>query len=183
MAPRRPGADRCGQGTRADYASHSTRRRRLQLVDADGRLYNGDELLYLLVADRLAQGCVPGAVGTLMTNMRWRSPWANATSNRARKVGDRYVLEELVSRAGSSGEDRAPAGAGQAHHRRRHLSALLALQAASAPAIDRRVVESVTLFPQTLINVRLRRHRLESEQGVSAAQAEVTRELGTAGAC
>ena len=43
---------------------------RLQMVDATGRLYNGDELLYVLVADRLAQGHgVPGAVGTLMTNM------------------------------------------------------------------------------------------------------------------
>ena len=29
---------------------------RLQLVDAGGRLYNGDELLYVMVADRLAQG-------------------------------------------------------------------------------------------------------------------------------
>mgnify|MGYP000346626030 CR=1 FL=1 len=37
---------------------------RLQLVDAQGRLYNGDELLYVMVADRLAQGQrVPGAVG------------------------------------------------------------------------------------------------------------------------
>src|SRR5690349_19605804 len=43
---------------------------RLQLVDKAGRLYNGDELLYLMVDDRLAQGLpVPGAVGTLMTNM------------------------------------------------------------------------------------------------------------------
>ena len=37
---------------------------RLQLVDSTGRLYNGDELLYLIVADRLAQGLpVQGAVG------------------------------------------------------------------------------------------------------------------------
>ena len=43
---------------------------RLQLVDADGRLYNGDELLYLMVADRIARDeDVPGCVGTLMTNM------------------------------------------------------------------------------------------------------------------
>ena len=28
---------------------------RLQLVDADGRLYNGDELLYLMAADRLEE--------------------------------------------------------------------------------------------------------------------------------
>ncbi|MBC8057000.1 MAG: phosphoglucosamine mutase, partial [Rhizobiales bacterium] len=43
---------------------------RLQLVDKSGRLYNRDELLYLMAADRLAQGLpVPGAVGTLMSNM------------------------------------------------------------------------------------------------------------------
>ena len=39
---------------------------RLQLVDAAGRLYNGDELLYLMVTDRLAQGLpVPGCSRTL----------------------------------------------------------------------------------------------------------------------
>jgi len=43
---------------------------RLQLVDADGRLYNGDELLYLMVDDRLSRDeHVPGVVGTLMTNL------------------------------------------------------------------------------------------------------------------
>ena len=43
---------------------------RLQIVDAGGRLYNGDELLYLMVQERLSRGEeVPGAVGTLMTNM------------------------------------------------------------------------------------------------------------------
>src|SRR6185312_12912031 len=42
---------------------------RLQLVDASGRLYAGDELLYVMVTDRLRQGQpVPGVVGTLMTN-------------------------------------------------------------------------------------------------------------------
>jgi phosphomannomutase len=43
---------------------------RLQLVDASGRLFNGDELLYLMVDDRLRQGeKIQGVVGTLMTNM------------------------------------------------------------------------------------------------------------------
>ena len=43
---------------------------RLQMVDAQGRLYNGDELLYVMAADRLAlRQPVPGVVGTLMTNM------------------------------------------------------------------------------------------------------------------
>ena len=73
---------------------------RLQLVDAQGRLYNGDELLYVLVADRLAQGeKVPGAVGTLMTNMAVELALQSRGVDFVRaKVGDRYVLEELVCR-------------------------------------------------------------------------------------
>src|SRR3989344_123627 len=43
---------------------------RLQIVDATGRLYNGDELLYLMASDRMGRDeHVPGVVGTLMTNM------------------------------------------------------------------------------------------------------------------
>src|ERR1700743_2011006 len=43
---------------------------RLEVVDSTGRLFNGDELLYVLVKDRIAtEGKVEGAVGTLMTNM------------------------------------------------------------------------------------------------------------------
>ena len=70
---------------------------RLQVVDAQGRLYNGDELLYVMVKDRLDRGqSLGGVVGTLMTNM------AVETALKARgvafvraRVGDRYVLEEL----------------------------------------------------------------------------------------
>jgi phosphomannomutase len=50
-----------------------------QLVDAEGRLFNGDEILYLMVKERLSRvvfqpatserSVVPGVVGTLMTNM------------------------------------------------------------------------------------------------------------------
>ena len=41
---------------------------RLQVVDAAGRLFNGDEVLYLMAAERLARiEPVPGVVGTLMT--------------------------------------------------------------------------------------------------------------------
>ncbi|MBY0235967.1 MAG: phosphoglucosamine mutase, partial [Burkholderiaceae bacterium] len=73
---------------------------RLQLVDAEGRLYNGDELLYVMVADRLGQGLrVPGAVGTLMTNMAVELAIKALDVDFVRaKVGDRYVLEELAAR-------------------------------------------------------------------------------------
>jgi phosphoglucosamine mutase len=42
---------------------------RLVMVDRHGVIYDGDQLLYLMVLDRLAVGPVAGAVGTLMTNM------------------------------------------------------------------------------------------------------------------
>ena len=73
---------------------------RLQMVDAQGRLFNGDELLYVMAADRIAQRSqVPGVVGTLMTNMAVELALARIGIDLVRaKVGDRYVLEELSSR-------------------------------------------------------------------------------------
>jgi phosphoglucosamine mutase len=85
---------------------------RLQLVDAAGRLYNGDELLYLMVTDRLAQGLpVPGAVGTLMTNMAVEVALRRRGVAFVRaKVGDRYVLEELTARGWQLGGAAGAAG-------------------------------------------------------------------------
>ena len=65
-----------------------------------GRLYNGDELLYLMAIDRLDRGeRVPGVVGTLMTNMAVEVALkARGVEFVRAKVGDRYVLEELEKR-------------------------------------------------------------------------------------
>jgi phosphoglucosamine mutase len=73
---------------------------RLQIVDAQGRLFNGDELLYVMAVDRLAQQeAVPGVVGTLMTNIAVEQALARRGVKLVRaKVGDRYVLEELSAR-------------------------------------------------------------------------------------
>ena len=70
---------------------------RLQMVDATGRLFNGDELLYLIASDRIARDIdVPGVVGTLMTNMAVEVAFKKKGVKFVRaKVGDRYVLEEL----------------------------------------------------------------------------------------
>ena len=64
---------------------------RLQLVDSDGRLFNGDEVLFLMVNERLARGeKVPGAVGTLMTNMAVEiALQAKGVEFIRAKVGDR----------------------------------------------------------------------------------------------
>jgi phosphoglucosamine mutase len=134
---------------------------RLQMVDAQGRLFNGDELLYVMAADRIAQrSAVPGVVGTLMTNMAVEQALGRIGIGLVRaKVGDRYVLEELTARGWqlggeSSGHllalDRHTTGDGI-------VSALQIMQAVrrSGRALEH-LLEGVTLFPQTLINVRLR---------------------------
>jgi len=160
---------------------------RLQLVDANGRLYNGDELLYLIVADRLAQGLsVPGAVGTLMTNMAVEVALRQRGVEFVRaKVGDRYVLEELVARGWQLGGE----GSGHLLALDKHttgdgiVSSLLVLQAVSrAGRTLAELLEGVTLFPQTLINVRLAPGiEWQANAALAAARAEVTRELGDAG--
>lgn len=69
---------------------------RLQMVDASGRLYNGDELLYAIVRGRMARAPVEGVVGTLMTNFGFEKEMSRLGIGFERaKVGDRYVLEGM----------------------------------------------------------------------------------------
>ena len=134
---------------------------RLQLVDAQGRLYNGDELLYLMADDRLGRDeHVPGVVGTLMTNMAVEVALKSRGVQFVRaKVGDRYVLEELEKHKWLLGGE----GSGHLLALDKHttgdglISALQVLQAVqrSGKTLAQLLAE-ITLFPQTLINVRLR---------------------------
>jgi phosphoglucosamine mutase len=134
---------------------------RLQLVDAQGRLYNGDELLYLMVDERLNRGeVVPGVVGTLMTNMAVQLALeARGVQFIRAKVGDRYVLEALEAQQWIMGGE----GSGHLLALDKHttgdglVSALQVLQACvrSGKTMAELLAE-VQLFPQTLINVRLR---------------------------
>jgi phosphoglucosamine mutase len=160
---------------------------RLQLVDSAGRLYNGDELLYVMVADRLAQGQrVPGAVGTLMTNMAVEVALKARDIEFVRaKVGDRYVLEELAARGWLLGGE----GSGHLLALDKHttgdgiVSALQVLQAISRSGKSlAELLAPVTLFPQVLINVKLRPGQdWKAAAGLAAMQAEVERELGDHG--
>ena len=164
---------------------------RLQLVDATGRLFNGDELLYVMVVDRLARGeAVTGVVGTQMTNMAVEVALRGLGVELVRaKVGDRYVLEELSARGWLLGGE----GSGHLLALDKHttgdgiVSALQVLQAVRASA-GRTLVQMlapVTLFPQVLINVRVAAgsdHRsnarlLEAKAGVEAELADAGRVL------
>jgi phosphoglucosamine mutase len=133
---------------------------RVQLVDRNGRLFNGDELLYLMVAERLDQGQkVLGAVGTLMTNMAVELALKQRGVEFVRaKVGDRYVLEELEKRGWLLGGE----GSGHLLCLDKHttgdglISALQVLTAVTRSGKSlSQLLEGVRLFPQTLINVRL----------------------------
>lgn len=160
---------------------------RLQMVDSTGRCYDGDELLYAVVADRLARGqAVPGVVGTLMTNMAIEQALRGRNVPLVRaKVGDRYILEELLARGWQLGGensghllvlDRHTTGDGI-------VSALQVLQAVrrsglSLPAL----LDGVQLFPQVMINVRLAvRSDWQKNATLVAEKARVELELGTDG--
>ena len=133
---------------------------RLQLVDSEGRLFNGDELLYLIADERLGRDeHVPGVVGTLMTNMAVEVALkARGVAFVRAKVGDRYVLEELEKNKWILGGE----GSGHLLALDKHttgdglISALQVLQACvRAEKTMAELLDGVTLFPQTLINVRL----------------------------
>ncbi len=160
---------------------------RLQLVDASGRLFNGDELLYAMVIDRMSRGeAVRGVVGTLMTNMAVELALRKLGVEMVRaKVGDRYVLEELSVRGWQLGGE----GSGHLLALDKHttgdgiVSALQVLQATrSSGRTLAQILAPVTLFPQVLINVRVAAgsdHR--NNANLVQAQADIERELADSG--
>ena len=160
---------------------------RLQMVDADGRLFNGDEVLFLMVNERLARGeKVPGTVGTLMTNMAVEVALKKKGVEFVRaKVGDRYVLEELDKRGWLLGGE----GSGHLLALDKHttgdglISALQVLQACvrSGKTIAQ-LLSEVVLFPQTLINVRLKPGQdWQSSKPLAEMTKTVENELGDTG--
>ncbi len=159
---------------------------RLIMCDAAGRTYDGDELLFVLVNDRLRVGPVAGVVGTLMTNYAFEQAMnrCGVPFERA-KVGDRYVLEQLQSRGWLFGGENSG-----------HLLALdchstgdgtiSALQVLAAVVRTGKTLSELTseltLLPQKMINVRVKRNfDWQSHGGLAAARADAEKELGEHG--
>jgi len=159
---------------------------RLLMVDAAGRIYNGDELLYVIVGDRLRAGPVAGAAGTQMTNFALEQAFARMRVEFARaKVGDRYVLEMMKERGWLFGGE----GSGHLLCLDCHSTGDATISALQVLAAIRRTGESLAelcagleLYPQELINVRVAgdfdwvRHA-----GLASARREVEAELGGEG--
>ncbi|MGZ5205827.1 MAG: phosphoglucosamine mutase [Caldimonas sp.] len=160
---------------------------RVQVADASGRLYNGDELLYVMACDRLEQGAaLPGVVGTLMTNLGVELALRERGVEVVRAaVGDRYVLEELLRRGWLLGGE----GSGHLLALDRHttgdgiVSALMVLQAAVRSGRTlAELLAGVRLYPQTLINVRLKPGEdWQASRALAERRVEVDRELGATG--
>jgi len=134
---------------------------RVVIADADGRTYNGDELLYVIVRDRIANGGrVAGVVGTLMTNLAFEKRLADLSVPFERaKVGDRYVLELLERKGWQLGGE----GSGHLLCLDKHTTGDGIVSSLQVLAAMRRAGKSLAeltadlkLLPQTLVNVRVR---------------------------
>lgn len=132
---------------------------RLQMVDQSGRLFNGDELLYILAKDRLEQGkAMGGVVGTLMTNLAIEVAIKNLGLGFERaKVGDRYVLELLQAKQWVIGGE----GSGHLLCLDQHSTGdgtIAALQVLAAMQQKQQslneLLDGITIYPQVLINVK-----------------------------
>ncbi|MGD2139116.1 MAG: phosphoglucosamine mutase [Burkholderiales bacterium] len=156
---------------------------RVVMVGADGEVYDGDQLLYVIAAFRHGAGwLVGGVVGTLMTNFGMERALASLGIPFLRaKVGDRYVLERLQENSWQLGGensghliclDRHTTGDGI-------VSALQVLHAVRA--LDRplsELVKPVALYPQVLVNVKVPRgFDFATSAAVTHAVQELERSL------
>jgi phosphoglucosamine mutase len=151
---------------------------RLMMADAEGRIYDGDQLVYVIARHRIQSGYMKGGVvGTLMTNLGMEHALGriNIPFERA-KVGDRYVLERLHANGWmlggeSSGHilclDKHTTGDGI-------VSALQVLRALreSGEALETMTAD-LAIYPQVMINVRVAKgFKLGAVPAVSASVAE-----------
>ncbi|MDX1593681.1 MAG: phosphoglucosamine mutase [Gammaproteobacteria bacterium] len=160
---------------------------RVLMVTAEGSVVDGDQLLYAVACDRLAQGALTGGVvGTVMSNLGLEAgleacgvPFARA------KVGDRYVLEQLHKRGWRLG------GESSGHlicldHTTTGDGIVAALQVLAALVRQERalseLVAGMAVYPQQMRNVRVGdgQHPLE-HPSVAAAVAAAEAELGPHG--
>jgi phosphoglucosamine mutase len=159
---------------------------RLMMVDANGRIYNGDELLYVMAKDRMATMPIKGVAGTLMTNMALEVAFRKMGVEFGRaKVGDRYVLEMMQERGWLLGGE----GSGHLLCLDRHttgdgiVSALQVLSALKRSGMTlAQCTEDIALYPQTLINVKVPAgFDWQKNPAVVEEKSAVEKELGDRG--
>ena len=135
---------------------------RLLMVDAAGRLYDGDQLLYAIAAHRAARKDKPaGVAGTLMTNLAFENAMRRLGVPFARaRVGDRYVLELMREQRWQLGGENS----GHIICLDKHTTGdgiVSALQVLRAVRESGRALAELTadlvMYPQVLVNVEVPR--------------------------
>ena len=160
---------------------------RVAMADRDGRIYHGDELLYVIAIDAKRRGALRGGVvGTQMSNLGFEQALAREGIPLERaKVGDRYVLERMVERGWTCGGensghliclDRHTTGAGI-------VAALAVLRALiEGKQTLAQATAPVAMFPQALVNVPIRRGwDWQGSDAVKRSREQAVEALGDTG--
>lgn len=161
---------------------------RVVMVDHRGRILDGDDLLFIIVTDKLQHGSFRGGVvGTTMSNMGLeRSLKQNGIEFIRASVGDRYVNSELIQRQWYLGGE--PSG----HVVCREMTTtgdgiITALQILAAMRHQNKALADMTTglekYPQVLLNVRVSAHHDVSLENAVIQEAvhSVENELGSKG--
>lgn len=160
---------------------------RLIMVDQQGKVVDGDEILFMIARDQKQRGVLKGGVvGTLMSNLGLELAMQEMDIPFFRaKVGDRYVMEALAERDWMLG------GETSGHMLCRNVTTtgdgiVSALQAVAAMLTHdqplHELKQGMTKCPQTMINVRLTdRKDVSAHPDVQAAVADAEAELAGRG--
>jgi phosphoglucosamine mutase len=132
---------------------------RVVMCDAQGALYDGDQLLYAIVKHRAGAGRVAGVAGTLMTNLALEQAFQRLGIAFARaRVGDRYVLELMRAKGWLLGGENS----GHLICLDRHTTGdgiVSALQVLAALRQSGQSLSALTsdlaMYPQVLVNVQV----------------------------
>jgi len=130
---------------------------RIVLVDENGKLIDGDGILYVLATQ--GQMPVTGVAGTLMSNMGLELALQAAGIDFVRaKVGDRYVMQELEAKDWILGGE--PSGHILCLDKSRTGDAIIAGLQVLAVMQERKkalsdLTEGFEVLPQKLVNIRL----------------------------
>lgn len=159
---------------------------RVVMVDRAGRVYNGDELLYMIVRDRMLGQKVPGVVGTLMSNLGLEQRLTELGVQFVRaQVGDRYVLEQLQQRGWNYGGESSGHLLCLDNHSTGDgiiaaLQILTALRHHNCSLAE--LVADLPLYPQHMENIHWEQGRDWAEhKALVQAKEKVEQELGEQG--
>jgi phosphoglucosamine mutase len=159
---------------------------RLLMVDHEGNLIDGDQLLFVVANARHKDGKLQGpVVGTLMSNLGLEKALQEHGIEFLRaNVGDRYVLEMLREHDGilggeTSGHliclDKTTTGDGLISA----LQVLTEIRESGATLAD--LVAGMPIYPQTMVNVRVAGQPNLDAASLKAAVADAESQLGERG--